>query len=156
MGFSMQKYLLTALVLLSGARFSFAGLWTEKFDEALTEAKESGKYVLVDFSGSDWCGWCMKLDKEVFSQKEFKDFAKSNLVCVLLDFPRQKPQSNKQKKANQALMEKYTVKGFPTVLLLSPQGDVTAQTGYKPGGAEAYVKHVQDLIDQHKSKQPKP
>ncbi|MFH0908264.1 MAG: thioredoxin family protein [bacterium] len=146
----MKKSLLIAAMLLGGALCSFAGLWTEDFDAALTQAKESGKYVLVDFSGSDWCGWCKKLDKEVFGKKEFKEFAKDNLVCVLIDFPRQKPQSNKKKEANQVLMEKYAVKGFPTILLFSPQGDVAAATGYEPGGVEAYIKHLQGLIDQNK------
>jgi protein disulfide-isomerase len=148
----MKKYVLAFLVLLACAMTSFAGLWTENFDEALAQAKESGKYVLVDFTGSDWCGWCKKLDKEVFGKKEFKEYAEQNLVCVLIDFPRQKPQSNKQKEANQALMEKYAVQGFPTILLFSPQGDVAATTGYEPGGAEAYIKHLQGLIDQHKTK----
>ena len=152
----MKNYLWAVLAWLGGAMISYGGLWTENFDEALAQAKESKKFVLVNFSGSDWCGWCKKLDREMFSKKEFKDFAKSNLVCVLLDFPRQKPQSKKQKEANQALMEKYAVQGFPTVLLFSPQGDMVAKTGYEPGGAEAYVKHLQGLIDQHKDKQPKP
>ena len=152
----MKKYPLVILALLGGAMISHANLWTENFDEALAQAKESGKYALVNFAGSDWCGWCMKLDKEVFGKKEFKDFAKSNLVCVLVDFPRRNPQSKKQKEANQTLRKKYAIQGFPTVLLLSPEGDLVAQTGYQPGGAEAYVKHLQGLIDQHKSKQPKP
>lgn len=150
----MKKSLWMLGLLLSGALASFAGLWTEDFDEALTEAKASGKYMLVDFSGSDWCGWCKKLDKEVFSQKAFKDYAKQNLVCVLVDFPRKTPQSNKQKKANQALMEKYSVQGFPSVLLLGPQGNVVAATGYQPGGADEYVKHLQGLIEQHETKNP--
>jgi thioredoxin-related protein len=148
----MKKYVLALLALLGCAVISFAGLWTEDFDEALTQAKDSGKYVLVDFSGSDWCGWCKKLDKEVFGKKEFKDYAEQNLVCVLIDFPRQKPQSSKQRETNQALVEKYAVQGFPTILLFSPQGDVAATTGYEPGGAEAYIKHLQGLIDQHKTK----
>jgi protein disulfide-isomerase len=148
----MKKYVLAFLALLGCAMISRAGLWTEDFDEALAQAKESGKYVLVDFTGSDWCSWCKKLDKEVFGKKEFKEYAEQNLVCVLIDFPRQKPQSNKQREANQALMEKYAVQGFPTILLFSPQGDVAATTGYEPGGAEAYVKHLQGLIDQHKTK----
>lgn len=150
--FPVKKYSLAVAVLLGGAMISFAGLWTDDFDKALAQAKESGKYVLVDFSGSDWCGWCKRLDKEVFGKKEFKNYAEQNLVCVLIDFPRQKPQSDKQKKANQALLEKYSVEGFPTILLFSPQGDVAATTGYEPGGAEEYVKHLQSLIDQHKAK----
>lgn len=148
----MKKSVLIAAMLLGCAMISRAGLWTDDFDKALTQAKESGKYMLVDFSGSDWCGWCKKLDKEVFSKKEFKDYAEQNLVCVLIDFPRQKPQSNKEKEANNALLEKYGVRGFPTILLFSPQGDVAAATGYEPGGAESYIKHLQDLIDQHKAK----
>ena len=152
----MRRSLVVALVLLGGLTGAFAGLWTEDFDEALKQAKESGKYVLVDFSGSDWCGWCVKLDKEVFSRKEFKDFAKDNLVCVILDFPRQKPQSNKRRETNNILMEKYKVQGFPTVLLFNPQGDVAAQTGYQAGGPEEYAKHLQALIDEDKAKQTKP
>ena len=148
----MKKTLVMVAALLGGAMISFAGLWTENFDAALTQAKESGKYVLVDFSGSDWCGWCKKLDKEVFSKKDFKDYAATNLVCVLIDFPRQTPQSTKQREANQALMEKYAVQGFPTILLFSPQGELAATTGYEPGGAESYIKHLQGLIDQHKTK----
>jgi len=148
----MKRSILAALLVLGGALVSFADLWTENFDEALAQAKESGKYVLVDFSGSDWCGWCKRLDKEVFGTKEFQDYAGQNLVCVLIDFPRNKPQSNKQKAANQALMDKYAIQGFPTILLFSPQGDVAARTGYEPGGAEAYIKNLQGLIDQHKAK----
>jgi len=148
----MKKSLVIAVLLLGGALCSFAGLWTENFNAALTQAKESGKYVLVDFSGSDWCGWCKRLDKEVFGKKEFQDYAAQNLVCVLIDFPREKPQSNEQKQANQTLMEKYAIQGFPTILLFSPQGDVAATTGYEPGGAEAYIKHLQGLIDRHKAK----
>jgi protein disulfide-isomerase len=150
--FIMKKYLLAVAAFVGGAMISSAGLWTENFDAALAQAKESGKYVLVDFSGSDWCGWCKKLDKEVFSKKEFKDYAETNLVCVLIDFPRQTPQSSKQREANQALMEKYAVQGFPTILLFSPQGELAATTGYESGGAEAYIKHLQGLIDRHKTK----
>ena len=148
----MKRSVLIASLMLGGALLSSAGLWTENFDEALAQAKETGKYVLVDFSGSDWCGWCKRLDKEVFGQKEFQDYAAQNLLCVLIDFPRQKPQSKEQKEANQALADKFAVQGFPTILLFSPQGDVAATTGYEPGGAEAYVKHLQGLIDQHKTK----
>jgi thioredoxin-related protein len=150
--FIMKKCLLAVAALLAGVMIFHAELWTEDFDAALTQAKDSGKYVLVNFSGSDWCGWCKKLDKEVFGKKEFADYTEKNLVCVLVDFPRQKPQSDKQKAANNALLEKYGVQGFPTILLFSPQGEVAATTGYEPGGAESYIKHLQGLIDQHKTK----
>jgi len=126
--------------------------WEEDFDKAAAKAKQEGKYMLVDFTGSDWCGWCIKLNKEVFSQKEFKKFAKDNLVTVALDFPRNKPQSKKIKERNEALMKEHGIRGFPTVLVMSPDGEVVGRTGYKPGGPEAYVKHIQEFIDAHKAK----
>ena len=79
------------------------------FAKASEQAAKSGLYMLLDFSGSDWCGWCMKLEKEVFSQKDFKTWAEKNLVCVLVDFPQQKSQSREVKAQNEKLAEKYGV-----------------------------------------------
>jgi thioredoxin-related protein len=124
--------------------------WKTDFDAAMKKAKEDGKYVLVDFSGSDWCGWCIRLDREVFAKKEFKAYAKESLVLVLLDFPRRKAQSAEMKKQNRALLQKYGVRGFPTVLLLSPKGEIVLRTGYRRGGPEKYVEHLKDAIEKHK------
>jgi protein disulfide-isomerase len=123
-----------------------AGVWQADYDAALKQAAAEKKYVLVDFSGSDWCGWCIKLDKEVFSQPEFIEYAKNNLICVLLDFPRGKELPKAQKDANQALLEKFKVEGFPTVLILNPQGKLIQQTGYQRGGAAKYVEFIKGLI----------
>src|SRR5256885_17104543 len=81
--------------------------WLTDLPKAQEQAKAEKKLVMLDFTGSDWCGWCIKLHKEVFSQPEFSDYAKKNLVLVEVDFPRSKPQSEAQKKANQALQAKY-------------------------------------------------
>lgn len=121
-------------------------VWLTSLDAARKEAAEKKLPILVNFSGSDWCGWCIKLDKEVFSQKAFAEYAKSNLVLLLLDFPNSKPQSPEDKKVNQALAEQYGVQGFPTVLLLDATGKQLGRTGYMPGGAEAYVDHLKDLL----------
>ncbi len=126
--------------------------WEDDFAKALERAQKENKHVLVDFSGSDWCGWCMKLDEEVFSKKAFKDYAKDNLVLVLLDFPRRKELPKKTREQNEELLKKYGVRGFPTVLILSPKGEEIARTGYKPGGAEAYVEHLKKLIGEAKQK----
>jgi thioredoxin-related protein len=99
---------------------------------------------MLDFTGSDWCGWCIKLKKEVFSQEAFQEYAESELVLVELDFPRNKLQSDELKAQNQALAQKYGVRGFPTIILLSPEGELIARTGYRPGGAEAYVAHLKE------------
>ncbi len=123
-----------------------SGIWKTDYDAALKQAATENKYVLVDFSGSDWCGWCIKLEKEVFSQKEFIDYAQANLICVLLDFPRGKELPKAQKDANQALLDKYQVQGFPTVLILNPQGKLVKQTGYQPGGAANYVEFIKGVV----------
>jgi protein disulfide-isomerase len=123
-----------------------SNIWQSDYDAALKQAAAENKYVLVDFSGSDWCGWCMKLDEEVFSRPEFIEYAKANLICVLLDFPRGKELPKAQKEANQALLEKFQVQGFPTVLILNPQGKLVKQTGYRPDGAAKYVEFIKGVI----------
>jgi thioredoxin-related protein len=121
--------------------------WLDDFDKATAEAKAKNLPILADFCGSDWCGWCMKLDKEVFSQPAFGQFATNHVILFVADFPRQKQQPAKLKKQNNALQEKYKIEGFPTVLLLDASGKEFAQTGYQPGGAEAYVKHLTGLLE---------
>lgn len=120
--------------------------WLTSFKEAKEQAAKRKVPILVDFSGSDWCGWCVKLDQEVFSKPEFVDYASKNLVLLMVDFPRRKPQSEELKKQNETLSNQFGIQGFPTVLLLNSDGNVLAQTGYRAGGAEAYVKHLQDLL----------
>ena len=120
--------------------------WMTDMSAAMKLSAKTGKPILADFSGSDWCGWCVKLDNEVFSKKIFKDFAKKNLILVLLDFPRRKALSAKLKKQNRALMNKYGVRGFPTVLLLDSKGKVIVKTGYRRGGPQAYVKFLKSKM----------
>jgi protein disulfide-isomerase len=86
------------------------------------------------------------LDSEVFSQPEFKEYASKNLVLLLLDFPRRKPQSQSVTRQNESLAREFSVEGFPTVLILDAQGKELARTGYRSGGAAEYVKHLKSLI----------
>jgi protein disulfide-isomerase len=125
--------------------------WMTDLDAAKAIAKKQEKHILIDFSGSDWCGWCVKLDKEVFSQPAFSAYAAENLVLVLADFPRDKSgQSKELQAANQKLSSAFGVRGFPTVFILSPEGETVAQTGYQAGGAEAYIAHIKQLISDAK------
>src|SRR3954465_4955013 len=116
----MKKFptLGTLLFTLSLTRLP-AERWGENYEKALEQAKAENKLVLMDFTGSDWCGWCIKLNKEVFSTPEFAEYAKKNLVLVEVDFPNKKPQSAELKKANEALQEKYKIEGYPTVIVLN-------------------------------------
>src|SRR5438552_8664875 len=93
------------------------GTWTTDYKKAQEQAKASHKLLLVDFTGSDWCGWCIRLNAEVFSKPEFQNYATKNLVLVEVDFPRGKSQSTEVRKQNQELAEQYQVQGFPTIIV---------------------------------------
>ena len=144
----MRKQCVMIMVVMSLAVAVSMGAegWLTDFEAAKKLAGEKNLPILADFSGSDWCGWCIKLDKEVFSQKAFKDYAAGNVVLFLADFPSKKKQDDKVKKQNKKLSAEYKVKGFPTVLLLDSKGKVLAQTGYRRGGAEGYVAHLKGIL----------
>ena len=117
------------------------------FESAKKKAMAENKTLLLDFSGSDWCSWCIKLDEEVFQKDAWKAYAKKHLVQVLIDFPREKSeQSEALQKQNNALAKQYAVRGFPTVLLLNQEGTLIEKTGYQRGGAENYIDHIKALI----------
>ena len=120
--------------------------WQSNLEEAVAQAKKENKAVLVNFTGSDWCKWCMKLNDEVFSQSEFEPYAEQNLVLVRLDFPRNIQQSNETKMYNNSLAQRYGIQGFPTILVFDNQGKMVAKTGYQPGGATNYVSHIQSFL----------
>jgi len=143
----------TAKLLLTSASVNpGASEWPPNLKKASADAKAAHKYLLLDFSGSDWCGWCKRLDKEVFSTAEFKDYASSNFVLVVIDFPRGIPQSDELKAQNQKLSDQYRVEGFPTVILLTPEGEFVGKTGYQQGGPEAYVEHLKGMIEEYSAK----
>jgi thioredoxin-related protein len=120
--------------------------WETDFAAAKKRAKAEKKAMLLDFTGSDWCGWCMRLQKEVFATPEFKKYAKTQLVLVEVDFPRNKPLPRKEKEQNDKLGEEYHVQGYPTIILLNSDGGEVARTGYKEGGPENYIAHLKELL----------
>ena len=122
--------------------------WLDDFEAAKKLAAAENKLLFVDFTGSDWCGWCIRLEKEVLSKKEFLDGVKDKFVLVFLDSPQNKklilPATAKQ---NAELVERYGIRGFPTVLILDAEGAELAKTGYRRGGAELYVAHLEVLLE---------
>ncbi|HYY13631.1 MAG TPA: thioredoxin fold domain-containing protein [Chthoniobacterales bacterium] len=119
--------------------------WLTDYKKAQEEAKASNKLVLLNFTGSDWCGWCIKLDREVFSTTQFKDYATKNLVLMEADFPRAKPQSASVRKQNEELAMRYQVIGFPTIVVLNGDGKVVGELGYTPGGPSAFIAELEKL-----------
>ncbi len=121
--------------------------WLDDFEAAKKEAAAFKQPIFAFFTGSDWCGWCMKLRSESLDTKVFEKFAADNLILLELDFPREKKISDKVKKQNAGLAAKYGISGYPTVFLLDADGKELGKTGYQAGGGEAYVKHVKELLD---------
>ena len=140
------KHALAALAALTIAALPAlaAPKWFTDLDEAKAVAAKENKPLLVDFTGSDWCGFCIKLHAEVFDKPEFEEFAK-NYVLVELDFPNKKPQPAEEKAKNKAIQAKFAVSGFPTILLLDAKtGEAYGrQSGYGPGtGPKAYLEKL--------------
>jgi thioredoxin-related protein len=118
--------------------------WETNLKKAQDQAKSKNKLVFLDFTGSDWCAYCIQLDREVLSKSEFKNYASKNLVLVEVDFPRAKPQSLETRKQNQELAEKYQIQGFPTIVVLNGSGQKVWQyEGYFPGGADAFIAELE-------------
>ena len=100
----------------------------------------------MDFTGSDWCGYCIQLDKAILSQQQFKDYANKNLVLVEIDFPRRKAQSVDVQKQNQELAERYQIEGFPTLVVLNGDGKtVWRYEGLYTGGIAAFLAELDKI-----------
>lgn len=119
--------------------------WLTNFEIAKKQAVEEKKDLLLEFTGSDWCPPCMKLSKDVFSQKSFVTASSAKFVLVEIDFPQEKELDAETTKQNEALQEKYKIEGYPTVMLCDASGKPYAQTGFQPGGPEKYFTHLEEL-----------
>jgi thioredoxin-related protein len=142
-----RLFLVAAAISLGFAAFARAESdWLHDWNKAQEEAKTNHKLLFLNFTGSDWCGWCIKLDKDIFSQPQFKNYAHDNLVLVELDFPRRKSQPTEERKQNVQLAQQYEVLGFPTIVVLNSNGQKVWQfDGYFPGGPEAFIEKLQKL-----------
>lgn len=137
---------LLLLILAAAAGFCpkiSATEWLTDVPAAMERAQKEGKAVLLDFTGSDWCGWCIKLKAEVFDTLEFGAYAAANLVLVEVDFPRRKKLSVDQLNANYALASKYGIEGYPTIVVLNADGRVLGRCGYMRGGPVAFVGQLE-------------
>ena len=162
---------LTALFALAVyAKTSTPEGWLDDYDAALKKAADENKHIVVDFSGSDWCGWCKRLDKEVFATDEFKKAASEKYVLLMVDSPMKKSLlTPKAAKENPKLVEKFGVNGFPTVVVLDPKGEEVCRLGYEKGGpakyiekldaeirdapdVKKYIKPIEDVLNSHDSK----
>ena len=148
------------------------GVWTMDFDAAVKLAGEKKLPLILNFTGSDWCGWCKLMDKNVFAEEAWKTYAKENVLLVTLDFPQDKSVvPEKYVARNKALQEKFGVRGYPTYVVLDNDGDTKlGQLGagrdktpssfieefkgvvrMSAGAIEAYAKANPDKADAYKA-----
>lgn len=144
-----MKKMMFACMALSTATL-FAGEWTSDFEAAKKTSKEKNLPMMLDFTGSDWCGWCKLMDRKVFAEKAWDDWAKTNVVCVTVDFPRDESKiTPKIKRQNESLAERFGIRGFPTFVVLSAGGEKELGRAHCPGRdvtPESFIPEVKKAI----------
>jgi protein disulfide-isomerase len=140
---SFAHLIVTISCVLSAATARAETTWLTNFTAAKVEAAREHKKLLLDFTGSDWCAYCIRLEKEVFPTPEFAAFT-TDYVLVRLDYPRNKAQSPEEKAQNAELKDRFHIDGYPTVLLADASGrEITRSVGYRPGSDPAeYLAHL--------------
>ena len=128
--------------------------WFTNVKEAVAIGNKEKKPLMLFFTGSDWCGWCIRLQKEVFKTPEFIKWAKENVVLVELDFPRKNEQTDAVKMQNAQLQQQLQVRGYPTVWFVSATKTAEAKvnlnalgsTGYVAGGPKVWIEGANQII----------
>ncbi|MBE8725282.1 thioredoxin family protein [Flavobacterium hungaricum] len=156
----MKKIILIALFLISAVSTVKAQelKWYTDVREAITVSNKEQKPMLMFFTGSDWCGWCIRLQNEVLKTDEFKKWAASNVILVELDYPRAVAQSPEIKNQNNELQQAFGIQGFPTVFFTSAEskdGKINfkglGKTGYVAGGPTAWLTVAEGIVHPKKS-----
>jgi protein disulfide-isomerase len=154
----MKKIVLVAfLLLVSITTQAQEGLtWHTDLNKAIEISKQEQKPMFLFFTGSDWCGWCIRLQNEVFKTPEFIAWAKDHAVLVELDFPRSTPQSNEIRLQNSQMQQMFAVRGYPTVWLVKPtikEGKTNFEqlgsTGYVAGGPLKWIEGANSIISKY-------
>ena len=125
--------------------------WLTSYEQAKTLSRQSGKPILMDFTGSDWCVYCKKLKKEVFNKSEFETWARENVVLLELDFPKYGDQSDVLRRQNDELKQKFNISSYPTVLLVDANENVIGKMGYRQGGPAPWIQMASSHLPSPKS-----
>ncbi len=135
----MRKIIITLLFVLGSMSIQAQDLvWHKDMTKAIEISKKENKPLFMFFTGSDWCGWCIRLQKEVFKTPEFTEWAKKNVVLVELDFPRKSAQPEAEKRQNAELQQVFAVRGYPTVWFVKA-GELNGKTNFEQLGSTGYV-----------------
>ncbi len=121
--------------------------FTPATETAIREAHLQGRPVLLAFTGSDWCGACKRMDAEVFQTAEFANFAAGRLVLLRIDFPRQTELGPREQEQNRALMQRFDITGFPTVVVIDQTGRECGRLGLTPDGVQGFLADLRRIIE---------
>ena len=121
--------------------------WLVKMDEAYAESKKTGKPILANFTGSDWCGWCKKLTRSVFAKEDFKKWAAENVILLELDFPRRSKVPDDIRNQNASLQKAFKITGYPTIWVFNLDKDAKGQFNIDALGKTGYSKTVKEFTD---------
>jgi protein disulfide-isomerase len=145
---TIRSFSCLLIALAFAASMACGSEWQTDYEQAMATAKAGNKCVLLDFTGSDWCGPCIQMNKVVFSKEAFLNYAKKNLILIEVDYPQRKKLPEKVTKQNERLMHQYGIdnSGFPTVILLNPDGKILGQLegygGERPADIIAWVEKL--------------
>ena len=150
----MKKIAILALLILGSITVKAQELkWETNMEVASQIAMKTKKPLLMFFTGSDWCGWCIRLQNEVLKKPEFAAWAKENVVLVELDYPRRTPQLPEIQKQNMELQQIFEVRGYPTIWLANPTKkdgktnlEKLGSTGYVAGGPEKWLETANQIL----------
>ena len=122
--------------------------WVQSFDDAVALSENSGKPIMLVFSGSDWCSYCQLLEQEVLRTPEFEAWSSDRVIKVMVDFPKYSSQSSEVAIQNQNLKQHFAgnLKGYPTVLMIEPNGMVIGRTGYVAGGPMPWISKADSIL----------
>lgn len=124
--------------------------WQTNYEKAVQLSKSESKPLVLFFTGSDWCGWCNKLDDEAFETSDFVEAAGSKFIFLKLDFPLYSSQDAAIKAQNKELQKKFDVRSYPTVIVVDPkQNQQIGVTGYRPGGGRLFADHLLKLVNDY-------
>ena len=152
----MKTILFSTLLFISSSLFSQVEklTWHTDLVKAIEISTKEKKPLMLFFTGSDWCGWCIRLQKEVFYKPEFIEWANDNVVLVDIDFPNNKSkQSTELQQQNNLLQQQFSVQGYPTIHFVRPDkidGKTSltklGNTGYRAGGPAAWISEANTYI----------
>lgn len=148
--FIFLSMLLTSVFSLANADDGYNRIsWQTNYDEAVRQSRSTSKPIVMLFTGSDWCTWCIKLEQESLNTAEFAQAAGNKFIFLKLDFPVGKSLPADLVAQNKQLQKRFGVSGFPTIVIIDPNQQVIGTTGYKPGGGRAYAAHLSQLAEEH-------